>query len=294
MKRKSGRKSKSFTEVENGIPQEDSETTDEPQVSKGRISRGRRSKLSKSEKGNTSESEQEFLQSDREENGTATSQQNGNKQKKERRSKGRKSKSQDRESTNTNGARETNDPEDDDDTEYEVQEILNEKFIKGVKHYLIRWKGYTEESDTWEPENTLDCQDLIKDYQQKKKRKQDFGNKKKSKKHMRKSGESKGTWDENENFEVDRILDVYFHRNGRREFLVSWKGYPASDNSWEPEDNMDCKELIHKFMSKVELAKQFEGKESKLRTSRKPVNRLEFKMHETGRRLSKRRTGKER
>lgn len=91
---------------------------------------------------------------------------------------------------------------------------------------------------------------------------------------------------------MDRILDVYFHKNGKRDFLISWKGYPASQNSWEPEDNMDCKDLIAKYMAKVEKAKQYDDKE--LRANRKRVNRLDLAMHVNARRLSKRRTGKER
>lgn len=74
--------------------------------------------------------------------------------------------------------------------------------------------------------------------------------------------------------------------------MVSWKGYPASDNSWEPEENMDCKDLIEKFMEKVQQAKQFDEKE--LRANRKPVQRYTLATNDTGRRLSKRFVGKER
>lgn len=38
---------------------------------------------------------------------------------------------------------------------------MDSKRIKGKLHYLIRWKGYSASSDTWEPENTLSCPDLI-------------------------------------------------------------------------------------------------------------------------------------
>ncbi|XP_060535025.1 heterochromatin protein 1-like [Cylas formicarius] len=183
----------------------------------------------------------------------------------------------------------------DNDAEYEVEAILSDKTLKGVHHYLIRWKGYTEESDTWEPEDTLDCADLIKEYKNKKNDKTSL--RKTEKKKKEKKGKAaveleEETWDENQDFEVDRILDVYFHKNGKREFLVSWKGYPTSDNTWEPEENMDCKDLIKKFMDKVERAKKVDNKE--LRVQRKQVQRLDFAMHQSARRLSKRHSGKER
>ncbi|XP_030765551.1 chromobox protein homolog 1-like [Sitophilus oryzae] len=233
------------------------------------------------------------------ENGTSSMDENGQDEqlleKKRKRSKSRRSKSRNdseqSEEESENGAQDSNDAdplgEDGEDAEYEVEAILDEKMIRGVRHFLIRWKGYTDESDTWEPEKTLDCADLIKEYTKRQK-------KEAKKKKSKKSGDSSATWDENEDFEVGRILDVYFHKDGKRDFLVSWKGYPPAQNSWEPEENMDCKDLINKFMLKVEAAKQFEGKETKLRTSRKPVERLEFSMHEHSRRLSKRYRGKER
>ena len=30
-------------------------------------------------------------------------------------------------------------------------------------------------------------------------------------------------------------------------YLVEWKGYPTSDNSWEPEKNLNADELIAEF-----------------------------------------------
>lgn len=70
---------------------------------------------------------------------------------------------------------------------------MDEKNIKGVKHYLIRWKGYEEESDTWEPEDTLDCKELIDDFKKKKVEN-------KSSKLSKKKKEME--WDENDDFEV--------------------------------------------------------------------------------------------
>ena len=39
--------------------------------------------------------------------------------------------------------------------EWEVEKILNKKKIRGVEKYLIRWKGFTAEGDTWERKENL-------------------------------------------------------------------------------------------------------------------------------------------
>jgi len=39
--------------------------------------------------------------------------------------------------------------------EWEVEKILNKKKIRGVEKYLVRWKEFTAEGDTWEREENL-------------------------------------------------------------------------------------------------------------------------------------------
>ena len=39
--------------------------------------------------------------------------------------------------------------------EWEVEKILNKKKIRGVEKYLVQWKGFTAEGDTWERKETL-------------------------------------------------------------------------------------------------------------------------------------------
>ena len=39
--------------------------------------------------------------------------------------------------------------------EYKVEKTLNKRKFRGKDWYLVLWKGYTAEEDTWEPRENL-------------------------------------------------------------------------------------------------------------------------------------------
>ena len=47
------------------------------------------------------------------------------------------------------------------DAEYKVEAILEVKKVRGKPQYLIKWEGYEDDENSWEPEDNLDCQDLL-------------------------------------------------------------------------------------------------------------------------------------
>lgn len=106
--------------------------------------------------------------------------------------------------------------------EYEVQKIVDDELRNGKKFYRIRWKGWGAKDDTWEPKSSLSCPDIIKAY------------------------ESSKSAADDQDYEVEKIVGEKIEY-GKRYFLVKWKGWPESDNSWETEKSVDCFELIEKF-----------------------------------------------
>ena len=50
--------------------------------------------------------------------------------------------------------------------EWEVEKILNKKKMRGMEKYLIRWKGFMAEGDTWERrENLKNAEELIEEFE---------------------------------------------------------------------------------------------------------------------------------
>lgn len=44
----------------------------------------------------------------------------------------------------------------------------------------------------------------------------------------------------------------YNKRLGRKEYWIKWENYDKDDNTWEPEDNLNCPDLLAAFESKLE------------------------------------------
>lgn len=56
------------------------------------------------------------------------------------------------------------DDSDSDENTFVVEKILDDKKIKGKKYYLLKWEGFPDSENSWEPDWTLNCPEILKEY----------------------------------------------------------------------------------------------------------------------------------
>ena len=47
---------------------------------------------------------------------------------------------------------------------YEVEKVVDHRLVGGTIEFLLRWKGYSQDDDTWTAESDMSCHNLVEDY----------------------------------------------------------------------------------------------------------------------------------
>jgi len=69
---------------------------------------------------------------------------------------------------------------------------------------------------------------------------------------------------------VEKILDKRIDENGQTEYFLKWFGYDDEDATWEPEENVFCKDLIELY----ERNQQIVRKKFKKNNNKKDFSRI--------------------
>jgi len=138
--------------------------------------------------------------------------------------------------------------------EYTVEKILDKRIRGGKTEYLIKWEGYPDSENTWEPDDNLDCPDLINAFEEKTKAKKE---EKKRKKEAESSGSGKKKQklveDEEgkprgfeRGLQPERIIGAT-DSSGELMFLMKWKDSDEADLVPARQANVKCPQIVIQF-----------------------------------------------
>jgi len=136
--------------------------------------------------------------------------------------------------------------------EYSVEKILDKRVKQGKVEYLIKWEGYDDSENTWEPQENLDCPDIIKKFEdtykskkdeKKRKRESEAGGKKKAKSTEDDEGRPRGF---DRGLQPERIIGAT-DSSGELMFLVKWKDSDEADLVPARQANVKCPQIVIQF-----------------------------------------------
>jgi len=133
--------------------------------------------------------------------------------------------------------------------EFSVEKILDKRFGKNGKiEYLLKWRGFGDEDNTWEPKENLDCPELIEAYEQKNKSMKKPEKRKNpsmgADPKKRKDGERARGFERS--LDPERIIGAT-DSSGELMFLIKWKGSDEADLVPAREANVKCPQTVIKF-----------------------------------------------
>ena len=148
--------------------------------------------------------------------------------------------------------------DEEEEEEFVVEKILDMRLRKTKKEYYLKWKGYGEDYNTWEPVENLDCPDLIDGFEEAYKKKKDELQKKRKKEEASSSPQStkkkKKVVEDEENkargfdrgLQPERIIGAT-DSGGELMFLMKWRDSDEADLVPARQANIRCPQIVITF-----------------------------------------------
>jgi len=124
---------------------------------------------------------------------------------------------------------------------YQVERILAKRVQNGVVEYLIKWDGFPDSDNTWEPRDHLDCRQMMEDF--------DRMATARAEQRKRQSEEPRRGRPNPAAFEAEDIIGAT-DSSGELMFLMKWKGRDQPDLVPARQANVKCPKLVIKFFER--------------------------------------------
>jgi len=122
---------------------------------------------------------------------------------------------------------------------YTVENVLKKQKRGNKIYYLIKWKGYSNKKNTWEPSENVEQLDLVKLFE---KARKDPNYRNTSSKNLKLSYyDAVG-----DIWQVEEVVKKRI-KNGEIEYFLKWKDADECYNSWEPRNKVKHTKVVKEF-----------------------------------------------
>jgi len=142
--------------------------------------------------------------------------------------------------------------------EFVVEKILEKRIVHGKTEYLLKWKGFTDEDNTWEPVENLGCPELIEEFEKNLKQKDtkkkrasapENEDRKESSKRKKPAGKEPARAEQtgfDRGLQADKIIGAT-DSSGELMFLMKWKDTDEADLVPARQANAKCPQVVIGF-----------------------------------------------